>query len=154
MVAARLEEIRAEILSQQRDRVELAEEVVKMRGRMSEHLLRNQDLNSFNLKHGAGGIVDIEFMVQFAVLAWAHAHPELIRWSDNVRILEVLGKESLISAEDAQSLTRAYLDYRGAAHQLALQQEAGEVGAGEFPEHRQRVQQCWQQLLQQTDSEG
>ena len=41
----------------------------------------------FNLKH-AGGIVDIEFMVQYAALAWSHQHPELLRYTDNIRILD------------------------------------------------------------------
>ena len=86
-------------------------------------------------------------MVQFAVLAWAHANPGLAHWSDNVRILEVLATENLIAKADAEALTEAYLAYRGAAHQLALQQEPGEVDASEYQAHRQIVQGCWQNLL-------
>jgi [glutamine synthetase] adenylyltransferase / [glutamine synthetase]-adenylyl-L-tyrosine phosphorylase len=146
-VAARLEQIREEILCRTRDEQELAEAVVKMRRRMSEHLLGAENRECFNLKHGSGGIVDIEFMVQFSVLAWAHVNPGLAHWSDNVRILEVLGTEALIAKKDAQALTEAYLAYRGAAHQLALQQEPGEVDASEYQAHRQIVQDCWQNLL-------
>ncbi|MBE1118754.1 hypothetical protein IH683_23820, partial [Escherichia coli] len=45
---------------------------------------------AFDLKHDAGGIVDIEFMVQYAVLAWSGKHPALLEFTDNIRILEGL----------------------------------------------------------------
>ncbi len=86
-------------------------------------------------------------MVQFAVLAWAHEHPELTRWSDNVRILETLDQEGLLPAGEAQALTDAYLEYRGIAHQLALQQEPGEVDASLFSVQRERVMQRWQEMF-------
>ena len=153
-VAARVEQIRREVLCKQRDESELAREVVKMRRRMSENLLPVNDEKLFHLKQGSGGIVDIEFMVQYAVLAWAHSHPELVRWSDNVRILEVLGKESLLSIDEARALTQAYLDYRGAAHQLALQQAPGVVNADQFSQPRQQVQQQWQALFGDVNLEA
>ena len=152
-VARKVEQVRADILCRQREETELAKEVVKMRKRMSEHLLSGEGHTLFHLKQGSGGIVDIEFMVQFAVLAWAHDHPELARWSDNVRILEVLGKEGLFTADQVQALTQAYLDYRGVAHQLALQQEPAAVSAERFTDQRAQVQQLWQSLLGKLDTE-
>ncbi len=86
----------------------------------------------FHLKQGVGGIVDIEFMVQYAVLAWSHRVPELARWSDNVRILETLGREGLFERQECEALTQAYLAYRSAAHQLSLQQQPGIAPAGSF----------------------
>ncbi|MEP4145770.1 MAG: bifunctional [glutamate--ammonia ligase]-adenylyl-L-tyrosine phosphorylase/[glutamate--ammonia-ligase] adenylyltransferase [Halioglobus sp.] len=152
-VASKVEQVRADILCRQREEVELAKEVVKMRKRMSEHLLSGEGHTLFHLKQGSGGIVDIEFMVQFAVLAWAHDHPELARWSDNVRILEVLGKEHLFTADQVQALTQAYLDYRGVAHQLALQQEPAAVSAERFTDQRAQVQQLWQSLFGKLGTE-
>jgi len=146
-VADRVEQVREEVLCRERDQHELAAEVVKMRRRMREHLLPREEEDRFNLKQGTGGMVDIEFMVQYAVLAWASSTPALARWSDNVRILEVLGREGLMDDDEAAALTRAYLDYRGVAHQLALQQQPGEVAAERFASERARVSAQWQVLL-------
>ncbi|MEP5566211.1 MAG: bifunctional [glutamate--ammonia ligase]-adenylyl-L-tyrosine phosphorylase/[glutamate--ammonia-ligase] adenylyltransferase [Halioglobus sp.] len=152
-VALEVERVRSTILCQLRDESELAGEVVKMRKRMSEHLLGEDENTQFHLKQGTGGIVDIEFMVQYAVLAWAHDHPELARWSDNVRILEELGKEGLFTGDQVQALTQAYLDYRGVAHQLALQQQPAVVSSEKFATQRAQVQQLWQSLFEAQNKE-
>mgnify|MGYP001824277785 CR=1 FL=1 len=146
-VAEKFEAIRGEVLCLPRQQQELREEVVKMRRRMRDHLLPTAPDGRFHLKQGRGGIVDIEFMVQFAVLAWARQHPQLTRWSDNVRILETLDQEGLLPAGEAQALTDAYLDYRSAAHQLALQQQPGETEAGQFVTQREQVTRCWQDMF-------
>ncbi len=153
-VAAKVEQIRQRVLCSDRDKAELVSEVVKMRRRMREHLLPSETPDRFHLKQGTGGMVDIEFMVQYAVLAWASQTPELARWSDNVRILEVLGKEGLFSESDAAALTRAYLDYRSAAHQLALQQQPGEVEGSQFVRERALVKAQWERLLGDAPAEG
>lgn len=146
-VSAKVDAVRRRTLCRSRDRDALAGEVLSMRQRMRQHLLPSEDPVCFNLKHGSGGIVDIEFMVQFWVLAESAAHPELTRWPDNVRILEVLGREGLLQESLAAGLTEAYLAYRGAAHQLALQQQPGEVEAARFAEQRQLVSACWNDLF-------
>ncbi len=146
-VAQAVEDIRREILCQRRDSRALADEVVKMRQRMREHLLPAEQEGRFHLKQGSGGIVDIEFMVQFAVLACSHDHPALARWPDNMRILETLEAADLVSAERARGLGEAYLAYRGASHQLALQQLPGEVDAAEFAGQRALVRSVWQSLF-------
>jgi glutamate-ammonia-ligase adenylyltransferase len=64
-----------------------------------------------------------------------------------VRILEVLGREGLLDQGLASDLTEAYLAYRGAAHQLALQQQPGEVDAQRFAPQRERVTACWEDLF-------
>ena len=146
-VARQFEDIRREVLCLPRDEAELATDVVKMRQRMREHLLPKEDEKRFHLKQGRGGIVDIEFLVQYGVLLWANRHPELTRWSDNVRILESLDQAALLPEGTAQMLTEAYLQYRGVAHQLALQQQPDEADAGQFLARREQVTQCWQTVL-------
>jgi glutamate-ammonia-ligase adenylyltransferase len=148
-VAATVDELREDILRQPRDLARLAREVHAMREKMREHLLpqeRPEELE-FHLKQGTGGIVDIEFMVQYAVLAWSHRVPELARWSDNVRILETLGREGLFERQECEALTDAYLAYRSAAHQLSLQQQPDTAPAGSFLEARAAVCAKWQQLF-------
>ena len=155
-VAQRVDVVREEVLCQPRNAGQLKSEVTAMRRRMRDHLLPGGDDDSpeFNLKQGTGGIVDIEFMVQYAVLAWAHKVPELVRWSDNVRILEILGREGLFAPRDCDLLTEAYLAYRSASHQMALQQLPGVVEAGQFADERDLVRNCWQALFGDADSGG
>jgi glutamate-ammonia-ligase adenylyltransferase len=148
-VAQKADAVRLEILCQRRDETELAREVVAMREKMREHLLsqENADEVEFHLKQGTGGIVDIEFMVQYAVLAWSHREPALARWSDNVRILETLGRKGLFAQQECDQLTAAYIAYRSAAHQLSLQQQPDVVPAAQFADSREVVANKWQALF-------
>jgi glutamate-ammonia-ligase adenylyltransferase len=148
-VAGQVEDVRRDILCQPRDEAGLAIEVQKMRSRMRKHLLPHESSKEaeFHLKQGTGGIVDIEFMVQYAVLAWSHRVPELARWSDNVRILETLGREGLFEQQECEALTGAYLAYRVAAHQLSLQQQPDVVPAGRFADMRAAVSARWESLF-------
>ncbi len=148
-VAAQVEAVRAEILCRSRDLDTLAAEVQQMRDRMREHLLPagRAHQGQFDLKQGEGGIVDIEFMVQYAVLAWSHGLPGLTHWSDNVRILETLGREGLFEQQKCDALTEAYIAFRSAAHQLSLQQQPGIVPAERFVDLRAAVTDAWQALF-------
>ena len=104
----------------------LKDEVVKMRQKMRDHLLSTGDKNAeFDIKQGAGGIVDIEFMVQYAVLAWSQQHPPLTYYTDNIRILESLAEQGLILASDTWTLIDAYKAFRSQAHRLSLQEQKG-----------------------------
>jgi glutamate-ammonia-ligase adenylyltransferase len=71
----------------------------------------------------------------------------LTRWSDNVRILETLGREGLFAQRECDALTQAYLAYRSAAHQLSLQQQPGIVPEGGFVAAREAVRAKWRQLF-------
>lgn len=148
-VAEQVEAIRLETLCKTRDAVALAGEVAAMRVKMYDHLLPQGETGNevFHLKQGRGGIVDIEFMVQYAVLAWSASEPALAQWSDNVRILEVLGREGLFEPVECEALTAAYIAYRSAAHQFALQQQSDLVSADKFSEARKVVTQKWLQLF-------
>ena len=154
-VAAEVEAIRRDVLCQARDPAEVAREVQKMRARMREHLLPNEQAREgeFHLKQGRGGIVDIEFMVQYGVLAWSHREPELARWSDNVRILEALGQAGLFEQQECDTLTEAYLAYRSAAHQLALQHQPDIVPADRFADLRAAVSAQWERLFASCSEE-
>ncbi|MEZ5570677.1 MAG: bifunctional [glutamate--ammonia ligase]-adenylyl-L-tyrosine phosphorylase/[glutamate--ammonia-ligase] adenylyltransferase [Halioglobus sp.] len=148
-LATTVNALREEILRQPREERELAREVYAMREKMRKHLLPQEkpEDGEFHLKQGVGGIVDIEFMVQYAVLAWSHRVPELAHWSDNVRILETLGREGLFERQECEALTQAYLAYRCAAHQLSLQQQPGVVPAANYAQAREAVRAKWQQLF-------
>ncbi len=143
-------QVRHDILTRARDMETLKGDVVDMRGKMTEHLglgAGQQEAGRFHLKQDPGGIVDIEFMVQFAVLAQAHNFPQLTRWSDNVRLLETLSETGFFTGLEHQQLTDAYIAYRSAGHQLQLQEEPGIVATEDFDLHRQAVLAIWEKLF-------
>ncbi len=149
LLAQQFTQIRHEVLSRQRDQQTLKDEVREMRHKMREHLSSevSGEKGVFDLKQDRGGIVDIEFMVQFAVLTWSHEYPELTHWSDNIRILESLEHCGLLSAEETQALTEAYKRYRAAGHRLQLQQQTGVVKTEQFEEKRRGVEALWLRYL-------
>ncbi len=139
-------EIRRDILCQPRDPARLAAEVRDMRARMRAELDRAGP-GRFDLKQGAGGIADIEFVVQYGILRWAHDYPDLVRFSDNIRLLEGLAAHGLIAPADAGALADAYRAYRRRLHQLTLQEQPARVPDSEFRAERERVQAIWGALL-------
>ena len=104
ILRAEFSQIRAEILSKMRDADSLKIEVIKMREKMRTHLDTSKQDLEFDIKQGRGGIIDIEFMVQFLILAHSHAHPELMTYSDNIRQLEEAEKVGVISKERTEQL--------------------------------------------------
>jgi glutamate-ammonia-ligase adenylyltransferase len=145
-IASAFNEVRNEILSQQRDREKLREEVREMREKMRASLSKAES-GKFDLKQDHGGIADIEFMVQYGVLAWAHAHPALLEWSDNIRLLESLAKCGIISEEECSLLSDAYRSFRARAHRLTLQELKAVVDESEFRELREGVIAIWQKMM-------
>src|SRR5690606_17423881 len=117
-------EVRRLVLERERELPELRREVVTMREKMRTHLgSKAGDNTIFHIKQDAGGIVDIEFMVQYAVLAWAHKAPALTRYTDNIRILETLEQAGLLGADEVARLIEAYKAYRSTGHRLPLQHQ-------------------------------
>jgi glutamate-ammonia-ligase adenylyltransferase len=141
------EHLRKRVLELPRDKVKLATEVQEMREKMRRHLAKGTALQ-FDLKQDKGGIADIEFIVQYYVLAHSHQHANLTKWPDNVRILQTLADEQLIPEQQAQQLTQAYLDYRNTNHRLTLQQQTYELNSDKLRERRQQVSDIWQGCFQ------
>jgi glutamate-ammonia-ligase adenylyltransferase len=139
--------IRADILCQPRDSEALRDEVRGMREKMWQEKACKQ-AERFDLKKDPGGITDIEFMVQYSVLAQAHKHPELIEFTDNVRNLEGLAKAGILSPEDAEFLADAYRTFRDTLHALSLQGTGSDVGLDVFVNEREGVKRLWRLLMQ------
>ncbi|CAA0124778.1 Bifunctional glutamine synthetase adenylyltransferase/adenylyl-removing enzyme [BD1-7 clade bacterium] len=92
-------------------------------------------------------------MVQYAVLAWSREHPELTRFTDNIRILELLADTGLITEFERRDVVAAYQAYRSYGHKLGLRQEKNEAPAADFLRHRQAVKALWCRLLGAGDDE-
>ncbi|MEW6037478.1 MAG: bifunctional [glutamate--ammonia ligase]-adenylyl-L-tyrosine phosphorylase/[glutamate--ammonia-ligase] adenylyltransferase [Pseudomonadota bacterium] len=148
-VGARFDAVRRTVLCAERDNRQVRLDVQAMREKMRESLAdRRPEL--FDLKQGVGGIADIEFIVQFGVLVSAAKHCEITRWTDTVRLLESLRTIKFLEPAQADRLRRAYCDYRGEAHRLALQEMPALARSSEFTEHRAAVQAVWKQLIEDT----
>ena len=147
-LTASLDALRSEVLGLPRDKTALASAVCGMRERMrTEHTAASNQAVDFDLKRDPGGIVDIEFVVQYLVLAHASDDDALSQWSDVVRLLDALANADLISSDDAATLTDAYLTYRSHIHTLALQGSAAIDSAGQFEAVRARVTDVTETLL-------
>jgi glutamate-ammonia-ligase adenylyltransferase len=142
----RFEQVRAEVLTRPRKPETLRQEVSEMRQRMRNELLK-ETADTFDLKQGIGGMVDVEFLVQYLVLRHANRHPGLVRWTDNVRLLQSLAEHGIISGNTAHLLRHAYLIYRADAHRLSLQEKKAEVPATKYDQLRQRVALIWGSYL-------
>ncbi|WP_426506378.1 bifunctional [glutamate--ammonia ligase]-adenylyl-L-tyrosine phosphorylase/[glutamate--ammonia-ligase] adenylyltransferase [Serratia proteamaculans] len=138
--------IRREILCKPRDLETLKREVREMREKMRNHL-GNKQRDLFDIKADEGGITDIEFIAQYLVLGYAAAEPRLTRWSDNVRIFELMANYDIMPEEEARALTQAYVTMRDEIHHLALQEHSGKVGNGQFAAEREQVRASWAKWL-------
>jgi glutamate-ammonia-ligase adenylyltransferase len=120
-IGARFEAVREQVLRQDRSgrAAELRDEVVNMRKRMREaHPAREGE---FDLKQDPGGMIDIEFIVQYLVLRHAAAYPQLTANTGNIALLHVCGELGLIDAGLAAGAADAYRLMRKLQHQVRLQ---------------------------------
>jgi len=139
-------QIRMDILCLERHPEHLRQEVVKMRRKMRDHLDKS-DSSHFDLKQGAGGMVDIEFIVQFGCLLHAKLDREAFQFTDNLRLLDALAKVKWLTEKEAAFLQETYLYYRERGHRLALQECETLVPANEFQQQRAGVKEIWQRLV-------
>jgi len=146
-LARRFTSIRRKILLRRRDPRTLRAEVREMRERMREEL-GTHGSGRFDLKQDRGGIADIEFMVQYAVLRWASRLGEYLDFSDNIRLLEGFGRTGLLDGKQVAVLTDAYRVYRGYVHAAALQERAALVDPSELQEQRAAVAALWSRLME------
>jgi glutamate-ammonia-ligase adenylyltransferase len=144
---SQFEQVRHDILCLPRDKVALRKEVIAMRQKMRDSMA-SKDARVFNLKKDPGGVTDIEFIVQFMILAHAHEHPELVRWSDNIRQLESLQGAGILPADTAGMLADAYRTLRDRIHELALQEQDAVVEARQFVHERDAVRAAWVGLVE------
>src|SRR5690606_33590611 len=132
------EQARVEVLRKAVRREDLRAEVAKMRARMRENLSKAKP-GQFDLKQDAGGVADIEFLVQFWMLKWADRYPEIVIFSDNIRQLESLASGNLVPQERVDFLVETYRRYRERLHHLSLDGEDDVVPDTEFVEERRGV---------------
>ncbi len=145
-VAEAFEQVRHETLTKRVRRDKLRDDVTSMKSRMRKELDRSTD-DGFDLKHGRGGIGDIEFLVQYLVLSEAAADPAVIHFSDNIRQLDALVAADILSAEEGGRLQDIYKDYRLQLHHLALDGQPALVNPDLIAAEREFVIASWRERL-------
>ncbi|HET6655514.1 MAG TPA: bifunctional [glutamate--ammonia ligase]-adenylyl-L-tyrosine phosphorylase/[glutamate--ammonia-ligase] adenylyltransferase [Gammaproteobacteria bacterium] len=145
-LSARFDALRRDVLCQPRDATALRQDVTTMRERMRRELLVETQ-SGFDVKQGAGGLIDIEFLTQYWVLLHAHKHPALIEPRGNLAMLTALGVAGLIDDGNAAELAAAYRAYLARSHRLTLEGWGAVVAEGEFDEARRMVQARWREAL-------
>jgi glutamate-ammonia-ligase adenylyltransferase len=138
--------VRAQTLASRVRLDRLRDDVVQMRQRMRKNLDRSSD-TVFDLKQGSGGIGDIEFIVQYLVLANASDDASLYAYTDNIRQLDALAAAEILAGETAARLQETYRRYRQRLHHLSLDEKSVLVGAEEFAEERRFVEAVWTEVL-------
>ncbi|SON48183.1 bifunctional [glutamate--ammonia ligase]-adenylyl-L-tyrosine phosphorylase/[glutamate--ammonia-ligase] adenylyltransferase [Vibrio tapetis] len=137
---------RTKILALTREEATLQKNVVEMRQKMREHL-GSKKAGRFMLKQDEGGITDVEFLVQYLVLHLSKTYPELIRYSDNVRILEVAAQLDILPESQTKQLISAYTTLRDEIHHRNLLNQDADVDESRFLEERQVVTKAWNAWL-------
>ena len=138
----RFEATRRAALTRPRDRTQLRDDIVSMRARIAEAAGREVDL-----KRGPGGIVDVEFLVQYLVLAFAGEHEDLAAFTDNVRILETAARVGLLARDEAAALTDAYLALRSEWHRSVLDLPDAVRASDLLERHRDAIRGAWDRHL-------
>jgi [glutamine synthetase] adenylyltransferase / [glutamine synthetase]-adenylyl-L-tyrosine phosphorylase len=118
-VGHRFEEIRKSIITLPRNPASLANSVREMRQKM--RINQPAKPGEFDVKFGEGGIVDIEFIVQYFILCYANQYPDLTVNEGNVALLNRMANHGLLSIDQAKILSDAYLLLRQLQHTLKLQ---------------------------------
>ncbi len=145
-VREKFELIRQDILSQKRELNTLAKDVSEMREKMRKSLEKKIE-GQFDLKQAQGGIADIEFMVQYGVLAWSKQYPELCRYTDNISVLNMFAELGLMPKADVTLMCDAYRRYRAEGHRLSLQELPALADESIHADCRKEISRIWQQLI-------
>jgi len=144
------EKLRREVLSRPRDGGLLRRDVAQMRARMLKEHVHTQA--EFDIKLDAGGLTDIEFLVQYWVLKNAAQYPQLLDWTDNIRNLEGLVSTGILSAEQGGFLADTYRAFRKIVHRRSLEGRPASIPEAEAEPQRGQVRTLWEATIGAADA--
>ena len=149
-LGARFESLRIEILRQPRDLPKLREDVLDMRQRMLDaHATNSAEI--FDIKHDPGGLVDVEFIVQYLILGHAHAHDRLCGNLGNIALLGIAADLDLVPRELADPVRTIYREYRRTQHAFRLDGIAGsKVERDAYRQQIDTVRALWSHVFDVT----
>ncbi len=145
-LAAPFDAIRKEVLSKPRDQPTLKAEIITMRDKMRAE--KKDRTDALDLKHTRGGIVDVEFIVQYLILAYSSEHPEFLGNFGNFALLMRAGAMGILDEDIAAKVAKAYLAYRERQHRARNNNQLKTwIGVDELAEERHAVIAAWGALL-------
>jgi len=141
----RFEAVREAVITAPRDAAALASEIVSMREKVSA--AQNLRSGRFDVKHSPGGMVDVEFVVQYLVLLHSQAHAELRANTGNINLLHRAEAAGLLPAGMGEAAAHAYRRLRQVQHRARLDETPTQVEPAELQAEAQAVRALWQQVL-------
>jgi len=141
----RFDAVRQAVITAPRDIVSLRAEIIAMREKV--RTARPVKAGVFDVKHSPGGMVDVEFAVQFLVLSQAAQHPELIPNVGNIALLQRAEFCGLLAPQVGQEAAKAYRELRRTQHKARLDEEATQVPEGVLEAERQAVLALWRAVF-------
>jgi len=139
------------VLSKRRDTATLKQEIIDMRTKMRAE--KKDKTDGLDLKNTAGGIIDIEFIVQYLILAYSHEHPEFLNNLGNFALLTRAAALGIIGEDQAAMVGKAYLAYRNRLH---IAQNSNErkawITADELVSERAAVVTLWKSMFGSASS--
>lgn len=149
-LAGRFDAVRETVITAERDAASLAAEIVAMRGKVrAAHPVRGP---RFDVKHSLGGMVDVEFVVQYLVLLHSRAHPELRANTGNINLLRRAEAAGLLEPGMGEAAARAYRELRQIQHRARLDETPTQVDAEQVAESAGAVLAMWRHVLGRVTS--
>jgi len=138
---ARFDAVRANVINAKRDQTALRQEIVAMREKL--HAAHTVKPDLFDVKHSAGGMVDVEFAVQYLVLAFAQQHPALLENVGNIALLLSAEKAGLLPAGVGEAAGSAYRELRRVQHRARLDEQPTQVPTVELEKECSAIKALW-----------
>lgn len=144
-LSTRFDAIREAVITAERDPVALAAEIVAMREKVrAAHPVHG---SQFDVKHSVGGMVDVEFVVQYLVLARSGEHPELRGNLGNIALLQRAEAVGLLPAGMGQEAADAYRELRHIQHRARLDEAPTQIDAALAEPLAAPVRALWAYVL-------
>ncbi len=144
-LAGRFDAVREAVITAPRDATSLLAEIVAMRGKVrTAHPVRG---TRFDVKHSPGGMVDVEFAVQYLVLLHSRAHPELRANTGNINLLRRAEAAGLLLPGMGEAAAQAYRELRQIQHRARLDEAPTQVEAAQVEAEASAVLALWQHVL-------
>ncbi len=141
------EDIRKTVLMTKREEGDLADQILDMRKRIARNVKKTGRPDSFDIKRDSGGIIDIEFLVQYLVLLNASRHEELTTRTGCLELLEILGRLGLLSETDKEILKESFRLYMKTINRMALDMKKPRVAGDSFKKERRQVSAIFNKFL-------
>ena len=144
LINEKFNNLRSEVLMQHRNSKSLQEEIISMRFLMKEKRKKVRKLDLVDIKHDKGGLIDIEFLVQYVILANASRYPKLCENIGNFALLGVIADLQLLPASSTRKISEIFVKYRELIHKNRLNNSDGLVNGKIIAGEREKVDELWE----------